>query len=58
MASCQKEAITYNVLGQEFQYKKEDLGIMVVMVDFIVIGFFIYFVYFLNMKQDEYIEEF
>jgi len=38
--------------------KKEDLGLMVVIIDFIVILFFIYFVYFLNKKQDEYIELF
>ena len=58
MAKCQQQPISFKSIGIDTQLKKEDLGLMVILVDFIVILFFIYFVYLLNKKQDEYIEFF
>ena len=58
MAKCQQQPISFKSIGFDTQLKKEDLGLMVILIDFIVILFFIYFVYLLNKKQDEYIDFF
>jgi len=58
MARCKQENIVINQNGYEFSFKKEDLGIIVIFIDFAVIVCFIYFVFFLNQKQDEYVEIF
>jgi uncharacterized membrane protein YukC len=58
MAKCQQNTIVINQNGYTFNFKKEDLGIVVIFVDFAVILSFIYFVFFLNQKQDEYVDAF
>jgi hypothetical protein len=58
MARCKQETIIISQNGFEFSFKKEDLGIIVIFIDFAVILCFIYFVFFLNQKQDEYVEKF
>jgi len=50
MAKCKQETININQNGYSFSFKKEDLGIIVVFIDFAVIICFIYFVFFLNQK--------
>lgn len=58
MAKCKQTNIVFSQRGYSFTYKKEDLGIIVVFIDFAVIISFIYFVFFLNRSQDSYIEAF
>jgi hypothetical protein len=48
MAKCQQTTIVINQRGYSFSFKKEDLGIIVIFIDFAVILCFIYFVFFLN----------
>ena len=57
-ARWQKLQNHINQNGYSFTFKKEDLGIVVIFIDFAVILSFIYFVFFLNQKQDEYVEAF
>ena len=58
MAKCEQKDILITQGGLNIKFKKEDLGIVVIFIDFFVILCFLYFVYFLNSRQDEYIEKF
>ena len=47
-----------NFGGSTYQFAKEDFGVVIVMMDFIVIVMYLYFVMFIDSSQKEFIKEF
>ena len=58
LAECQLDTVDWVVSGDGdilFSLKRSDFGIMVVLIDFVVVLIYIWFIFFLDRKQIEYV---
>jgi len=58
LARCQTKTVDVTFMGTDYQLHKEDFGIVIVLIDFLVISIYLYFIHFLETKQDDFINEF
>ena len=58
MAKCNSQKFYIKIKGWSFELIKEDFGLAVVLYDFVIVLIFMYFIYFLESNQSEFIDEF
>ena len=54
IATCQQQSIKYVLGSNEIMLSKNDLGLIVVLVDMLVVLILIFFINFLERRQNEY----
>ena len=53
-ANCKLDTVSLKISDMNLSMNKSDFGILVILIDFIVVLIYIWFIFFLDRKQNEY----